>query len=325
MTRLTRRKVLSGVTALGVGGLAGCVGGQTVGDSANGADESSLSIAVGSKNFTEVIILGHMTAEVLESNTEYSVLDRMDYGNTPETLQGFIDGEIHTYWNYTGTMWMAEPPKHEEPVAGQEPQYEAVKAEAESEYDMRVLDMTSFENNWTFFAESGFREEMGIEVISDLAAYVNAGNYDLQVVVEDDFHSRLDGWPGLIDHYGFEQAALDAWDERNGVVVVDEGLTYDEVRLRDRDVGLGYTTDPQLSAYDLVTIPDDDNFWPHYNLLPVIAEEKATDEAVREINKIPPALGDADTMQRLNARHDIEGEDYEEIARSFLQDEGIIG
>jgi glycine betaine/choline ABC-type transport system substrate-binding protein len=330
--RQSRRSVLR---ACGTGiviatGTAGCVGNGDEGSDSDGDDtgeteNSDISeIIVGSKNFTENIILGYMIFEIIENNTDVLPIDEMNYGNNAETFEGFRNREIHTYWDYTGTMWMADPPTHDEAISDPQEQYEAVKEQMESEYDLRVLDRTDFENTWVFFALPDELEGTGVDTLSDLAAYVNDGNYEIQLAVEDDFFERPDGWPELTDHYGFGEEALEEWESQGGVVVTDVGLAYDEVQYRDADVGLGYSTDAQLAQSEYERIEDDNDFWPPYNLVPVIAEEKTSETIVAEINKIPPAIGDAGMMQSLNARVNIDGESERQVARSFLESEGVI-
>jgi len=311
-----RRSLVRGLALGSVGALAGCSGTVT---------DEAFELGVGSKNYTEQIILGYMSYEILASNTDAAVVDELNYGDTHETFDGFLQGHFHTYWDYTGTLWMVNEPKHEETFDDADEQYQAVKAEMEAEYDCRILDRTAFENRWAFFGRSETLAETGIETISDLAAHVNANNYDVTIVLEKDFYGRdFDGWGSLTEYYGFETSSLQAWEDAGGVIVTDEGLAYDEVQRQGRDIGIGYSTDPQLVADDLSVIEDDQSFWPYYHLVPLLASEKATDAVVSELNKLPAAIEDAEMMRSLNARHNQDGEDYQEIARSFLDDAGLI-
>ncbi|WP_049896557.1 ABC transporter substrate-binding protein [Natrialba chahannaoensis] len=317
----SRRSLLSTAGAVtGAGLLAGCSSVENPG--ADGDD--SLEIVVGSKNFTESIILSYMAYEVLDANTDASVVDETNYGNNAETWGAFENSTIDLYWDYTGTLWLTNPPQNDEPVIGQEEQYEAVKEEAEAEHDLEVLDMAPFENTWAIVADQETIDETDIETLSDLAAYVNDGNYDLSVAVEDDFYERNDGWPGLTEHYGFDDEALAEWEAADGVVVVNVGLTYDEVELGTADLGIAYSTNAQLATYNLELLEDDEYFWPAYNPIPVIAADKSTPDIRDELNRIGPAIGGPGTMQELNARVDVDGEDPQDVANSFLSDQGLI-
>jgi osmoprotectant transport system substrate-binding protein len=298
--------------------VAGCLG--SGGSEASSNDE----LIIGSKNFTENIILGYMSYEVIRENTGMAVIDETNYGNNAETLDGFVQGKIHTYWDYVGTMWLVDEPQNDTPIQNPEQQYRALKEQMEAEYEMQLLDMTPFENAYVFFAEPAFISASGIETISDLAAYINSGNYDITVAIENDFAQRNDGWPELVDYYDFEAGHRQTWESQGGLTVVDVGLGYDELRFGNADIALGYSTNAQLLDLTVEFIEDDKGFWPNYNLLPVLSAEKASEEVVAELNKIPAALDSAETMQQLNARVDLDGETPEEVARSFLSGEKII-
>lgn len=319
-TSHSRRDVLGGTGVLVSAGLAGCFGTE----SQRRDDGGDTEIVVGSKNFTENVLLGYLSYEVIRENTAVRVIDETNYGNARDTFDGLLRRDVHTYWDYTGTMRLVNEPQHEEPIEGPTQQYQALKEEMERVHEMRVLDRTSFENRYVFFTSPGFAEETGIRTMSDLAAFVNDGNYEFQIAVESDFSGRNDGWPRLTEYYGFDDQHLREWRSRGGLIVVDPGLGYDEFRFGDADIALGYSTNAQLQELDVVFVDDDRGFWPHYHLVPVIAEEKATEEVVGELNKIPGALDSAETMQRLNARVDIDDESPRQVARSFLRNAGII-
>lgn len=320
----TRRDILrrSGVGLAVSAGFAGCLG--TASEQSRPASASETPLIVGSKNFTENVILGYMSYEVLQENTDIPVEARTNYGNNAKTYAGFRNRDFHTYWTYVGTMWLVDEPRNEEPIRGPDEQYQALKTQMEDRYDIRILDRTSFENTYVFFTSPAFARQTGIETISDLAAAVNSGTYDITVAVEDDFSRRNDGWPALTDHYGFEDERVDEWRERGGLIVVDPGLGYDELRFGTADIALGYSTNALLEEMDVVILDDDQNFWPHYHLIPVLAAERASDTVVTELNKLPDVLDSAETMQWLNARVDLQGETPQQVAQSFLTAENVI-
>lgn len=322
----SRRRILqTGTTVLIAGaGLGGCLDSAT-NETTPTTNDAVMEIGVGSWNFTEQEILGYLLYELLSENTSHTVIDSIRYGNNDETWEGFKQRDFHTYVDYTGTLWFAKEPVGEQTFADPQAQYEAVKEQMETAHDLRLLAMTSFENSFSFTAKPATLDTTGIENLSDVAAYVNAGNYDLQIAMQRDFYGRADGWSALTDHYGFDSAALQEWEtEHDGVVQTDIGLEASMVVHDQVDIGLVYTTRAVLIEHDLELIADDRDFWPPYNLVPVIATAKATEPVVREINKIPATLTDAATMQRLNARVDIDGESPQAVARSFLQENEVI-
>lgn len=316
----SRRDVIGATGGLVSAGFAGCLGSEEQ----RASDDAGTEIVVGSKNFTENILLGYLSYEVIRENTGLRVIDETNYGNARDTFEGLLDREIHTYWDYTGTMRLVNEPRHEEPIEGPERQYKQLTAEMEQVHEMRILDRTAFENRYVFFTSPAFAAKTGVQEISDLAAFVNDGNYDFSVAIESDFADRNDGWPALTEYYGFEEQHLRKWTSRGGLIVVDPGLGYDEYRFGGADIALGYSTNAQLQELNVRFVEDDQGFWPHYFLVPVIAGEKATDPVVRELNKLPGALGSAETMRELNARVDIDDESPQQVARSFLRNAGII-
>jgi glycine betaine/choline ABC-type transport system substrate-binding protein len=318
----SRRRFLQvGGTVVGASGLAGCLGnirGQ------GGDDEETLEIAVGSWNVMETIIVGYMFYDVINENTQHTVVDQMNYGNNEETWEGFKNRAFHTYLDYTGTMWLTKEPVGEEALDDPQEQYEAVKEQMERAHDLRLLEMADFGNSFALAAPPATLSAADIETLSDLAAYVNAGNYDLQVAMQEDFYTRNDGWFELTDHYGFDEQALQEWESQGGVVQTDIGIEASLVDRGDVDIGLVYMTDAQPEFYNLELIEDDESFWPPYNLVPVVAEEKATETVVAELNKVLRALADATTMQNLNGRVTIDDEPPHEVATSFLQTADVI-
>jgi len=350
MQETSRRKALKrGGTALVTAGfVAGCSGeggggggGGTETSGGGGGDGGLSQITVGSWTYTEQVILGYLSYEILDANTDITVVDEVDYGNNAEVFEGFTrtnayadrddlpDPEtraFQTYWDYTGTMWAANPPTHSDPIlASSQAQYDAVKEEMESEYDLTILEMTSFENSFGWAGDPEFIDETGIETVSALAEYVNSGNYDVTIAIQSDFYNRTDGWQAMLDHYEFEDSAVQTWEnDHDGVVRTEIGVEASEVDQGNANIGLVYTTDATINEYDLRIIEDDQAFWPFYNLTPVVADEAATDPVITELNKLPSALGDATTMRRLNGRVSIDEEDPQAVARSFLSDEGLI-
>jgi glycine betaine/choline ABC-type transport system substrate-binding protein len=301
-------------------GLAGCLS-----DESGGGNGTDLEITVGSKNFTENIILGQMTIQVLTENTDHAVIDETNYGDNGETWEGFTAGAFDTYWDYLGTLWLVHPPQADEAVLeSAQAQYDAAVEQMEGAHDLHILEMTPFENSYAFMADPETIAETDIQTVNDLAAYVNRGNYDITIVIEDDFHQRSDGWPALTDHYGFDEMHLANWADASGIMIVSPGLTYDEVRRGNADVGLAYTTKAQIDTYDFQLLDDDGNFWPFYNLVPVVDEAKAPDDVQRELNRVIDALDSAETMQTLNARVVVDEENPKEVARSFLSSRGVI-
>ena len=313
MGRSTTRREMAKVTGLvGITSLAGCsslIGG-----------ESSESIAIGSKQFTEQQLLGNMAYHTLEENTDLEVVDEVGLGGTNTNFQALQEEEIDMYWEYTGTAWLTLPPQKEEVISDPEEIYDRVKSDFEEEHGITFLDRAPFNNTYVLLANSDWQSETGVETMSDFASHVQDGNTDLTVVMDAEFQERSDGWPGLIEHYGFDDAASEL-NVRN----VGAGLTYQVMGEGDAEVGMGFNTNPNIARYDLVALEDDQGFFPVYNPAPMVREETVADnESMSEpLNELAESLS-TETIRQLNQRVSIDGEDASEVARDHLTSNDLI-
>ncbi|MBF8435663.1 glycine/betaine ABC transporter substrate-binding protein [Halanaerobiaceae bacterium Z-7014] len=128
------------------------------------------TIGIGSKAWTEQLILGNLLVELLESHG-YPVDDRTGLGETPVLRNAMESGEIDLYWEYTGTVLMTV--MEDEEITEAEEAYQRVKDWDEAENDIIWLDYASANNTWTLMMLEEKAEELGIESISDLADHIN--------------------------------------------------------------------------------------------------------------------------------------------------------
>ncbi len=128
------------------------------------------TIGIGSKAWTEQLILGNLLVELLESHG-YPVDDRTGLGETPVLRNAMESGEIDLYWEYTGTVLMTV--MEDEEITEAEEAYQRVKEWDEVENDIIWLDYASANNTWTLMMLEEKAAELGIESISDLADHIN--------------------------------------------------------------------------------------------------------------------------------------------------------
>ena len=308
----TRRSLLTTVGAIGLGSLAGCS--SLVGGNGGG------SIAIGSKQFTEQQLLGYMSYHTLDENTDLDVVDEVGLGGTTTNFQALQEGEIDTYWEYTGTAWLTLPPQHDEVISDPQEIYDQVKSEFEEEHGITFLDRAPFDNTYVLLANPNWQPEVGIETMSEFASYVQEGNTNLTVVMNAEFQDRSDGWPGLVEHYEFADAASEL-----NIQNVGSGLTYQIIGEDEAEVGMGFNTNPNILRYDLVVLEDDKGFFPVYNPAPMVTMDTLEDnEAMREpLNELVTTLS-TDTIRQLNRRVSVDGEDASEVARDHLSSNGLI-
>lgn len=308
----TRRSLLTTVGAIGLGSLAGCS--SLIGGNGGG------SIAIGSKQFTEQQLLGYMSYHTLDENTDFDVIDEVGLGGTTTNFQALQEGEIDTYWEYTGTAWLTLPPQHDEVISDPQEIYDRVKSEFEEEHGITFLDRAPFDNTYVLLANPNWQSEVGIETMSEFASYVQEGNTDLTVVMNAEFQDRSDGWPGLVEHYEFADAASEL-----NIQNVGSGLTYQIIGESEAEVGMGFNTNPNIPRYDLVALEDDRGFFPVYNPAPMVTMDTLEDnEAMREpLNELVATLS-TDTIRQLNRRVSIDDEDASEVARDHLSSNDLI-
>jgi osmoprotectant transport system substrate-binding protein len=281
---------------------------------AMGPAETCGVIVVGSKEFTEQILLGKITALALQ-DAGYEVEDETNLGGTAVNREALTAGEIDMYWEYTGTAWIAHL-GHEDAITDPQEAYTKVKEE-DAQNGLVWLEMAPFNNTYTLMMKQETGDELGIASISDLADYINGGG-DASLCTDQEFYARPDGFKGVENLYGFQFTESE-------VVMMDPGLTYKALQDDQCTTAMGFATDGRIPAFGFFNLEDDKQFFPVYNPAPVIREE--TLQACPGVADVLAPVADAlttDTMMQLNKRVDIDEEDPEAVACSFLLDNGLV-
>ena len=313
MLQVLRRTWLSVVLMLGL--MLGAVGVASA--------QEEPSVTVGSKNFTEQLIVAEMIGLMLE-DAGYDVDRQLDLGGTAIAHEALIGGDIDVYVEYTGTGLIAilgmELPDEAENGDAATPEddgpidevYEIVAAEYPEEFGVEWLEPWGFNNTFALIVTSETAEEYDLESISDLEDVAG----DLIIGTEPEFPVRPDGLPGIEELYGFSF---------EGSQTADAGLLYDAVVEEEVDVIAGVSTDGRIPAYDLVILEDDLSFFPPYFAAPVVSQEllEEAPEIADILNQLSGAISD-DEMAAMN--YEVDDEDLEpiEVAQQFLEDEGIL-
>ena len=320
--RLDRRSLMA-VTA---GGAAVATLGR--GSIARAQDKPEVS--VGSKDFTEQIILGELTSLLLEE-AGYPVNRQLNLGGTAVVHQALVSGDVDVYTEYTGTGLLAilelplptadaaspvaSPVAEASPVAGgslADTVYQTVAAEYASQFNLVWLDPLGFNNTYVLAVGAETASSLGLTTISDLIGKEG----DLTFGATQEFLTRPDGLPGLSEAYG-----LSFGDERG----FDPGLTYTALDGGDVDVISAFATDGQIAQLGLVALQDDLGFFPPYYAAPVVRQELLDESPeVRDVlNQLAGKLDDA-TMAGLNAQVAIDQQEAVDVARSYLQGQGLV-
>lgn len=276
-------------------------------------------VVVGSKEFTEQLILGQIAILALEHHGIPTV-DETGLGGTVVVREAQERGDVDVFWEYTGTALITHL-GFDEAITDPEECY-AVVSETDLEQNQLVwLDYTPFNNTYTIMMRQSDSAALGITSISDLAAAINDGVEapepgEWNFATDHEYTIRDDGYPGLQELYNFE------FDE---VITMDLGITYGALRDGDVVTAMGFATDGRISAFELINLDDDLNFHPVYNCSPVVRQDTLEEypEIADILNPIARALT-AEAMSSLNMAVDIEERLPSEVAEEWLLEMGFI-
>jgi len=204
-------------------------------------------IAVGSKSFTESVILGELLSH-LAQNSGAQVQHRAELGGTQILWQALITGEIDAYVDYTGTI--REEILAEETRQGNKIESENDMQNALAKRNVIMSERIGFNNTYALGMRRSVAQKMGITKISDLKKHPQ-----LELGFSDEFVERKDGWRPLKDKYSLPHTQIKVMDHN----LAYRGLENDSIAVADL-----YTTDPEIKYYDLLALEDDLGFFPVY-------------------------------------------------------------
>jgi osmoprotectant transport system permease protein len=268
------------------------------------AEESGPRVVVGSKDFTEQVILGEIVAQLIESRTGVNVVRQFELGGDL-CHRAMLAGEMDVYVEYTGTAYSAIL-KHD-PITDARIAYQQVKQEYADRFDMEWLDPLGLINTFAILVRGEDARLLKLKNISDIAPH----SPRWRAGFGQDFMSRQDGYPGFAKVYGLRFAEPPR--------EMDLSLTYRALASRQVDVIAGNSTDGLINKLDLYQLADDRGYFPPYEAAAVFRKQ-ALDRypEIRDaINSLAGKITD-DGMRRLNYSVDGEGRDAKEVAREFL-------
>ncbi len=282
---------------------------------ASAQDNDKPTIRIGSKQFTEQIILAEMYALILE-DAGYPVERSFNLGGTAVVHQALINDELDMYLEYTGTALTAilgeEVPVADGGTPVAQTTYDIVADAYREQFDLVWLDELGLNNTYTITVRQETADELGIGSISDLEGHAE----DMTLGSDQEFPVRPDGLPGLQDTYGIEFG---------DVKILDAGLMYSALDKGQVDAITGYATDGRIPALGLVILEDDKDFFPPYFVAPVIRGDVLEENPELEelLNQLAGKIDD-ETMAELNRQVDEDGEEATDVARAFLIEQGIL-
>jgi osmoprotectant transport system substrate-binding protein len=295
-------------------------GGGEVTSGSDVADLSGASFTVGSKEFTEQLILGQITVQVLE-DAGAEVTDETGITGTTNVRKAMESEEIDMYWEYTGTGW-AELLGNDAGDAATDPQelFDNVAKEDLSKNDVKWLALAPVNNTYAIATSSSTSEDLGVTTLSDLAEVASSSPDDATLCAASEFIDRTDGLPGLEKSYGFDLP-------EDALTEVELGIVFTRVPQGDPcKFGEVFATDGRIPANDMVVLEDDKSFFVIYNLA-LTMNTSVYDENPELEDLFTPVAEKLTTeeLQALNSQVDVDGLPEEQVAQKWLEDNGFIG
>lgn len=287
-----------GVAALAAAVLIGAGVGVTAWVGGRGPD----TIRVGSKNFTEQVMLGELIAQTIEQRTSLRVERRLNLGGTFICDRALRGGDIDVYVEYSGTAHSAI--LHRPPETDPARVLSSIR-QSYTDVGITVLDPLGFENTFAMLVRGDDARRLNLRTISDVAAKTSGWRAGFGY----EFLERQDGYPGLVRAYGLRFGAAPT--------AMDLSLTYRALADRHVDLIAGDATSGLIEAYGLVMLEDDRHYFPPYDAVPL---------ARSAVLLAHPELRDAlaslritvAAMRRMNHAVDAGRRDPADVAREFL-------
>jgi len=291
---MDRRRFLAGSALL----LAGCAG-----------KKSGLSI--GSKNFTEQLVLGELLAQYLGRFVAAPIEKRFYLAGTYICHQALLAGRIDMYVEYTGTALVAilkEPPSSDHAAV-----FNMVKEKYASKFGVEALPSLGFDNTFAMVMRGSDARRLHLKTLSDAAAVAA----QLRLGVGYEFLERPDGYKGLVAKYGLHF--------REAPRVMDLGLLYRALQNNQVDLVAGSNTDGLIAALDLVVLEDDRHYFPPYDAAPLVRREtlQRYPEVASALQRLSGRIS-AEDMRRMNYAVDGEKKDAAAVVKEFIEKKLVV-
>jgi osmoprotectant transport system substrate-binding protein len=294
--------------------LSGCALSQTApGVKAGAASDGPLkgtSVTVGSKEFTEQLVLCAVTAQRLASQGAKVKRDCGINGSS-SVRTAETSGDIDLYWEYTGTAWISYL-KQTTVIPDQTEQFDKVR---DMDLGNGIVWLPQAEANDTYAVavKTATAKQLDVKTISDYAALTKSAPAKAEFCLQAEFNGRDDGWPGLVKKYGITLPA-------SGTATLDEGAIPNAISKGNPCAfGVVTSTDGRIPALGLTVLKDDKHFFPFYNLsLTVRQDFLKKNPKVKSVMAPITALLSTSVLQKLNASVDVDGETPAAVAKAWL-------
>ena len=269
------------------------------------------TITIGSKFFTEQVVLAELLAQHIEARTGVRVVRKSNLGGTLLCHKALLSGDLDLYVEYTGTALTAV--LNESPGTDDSGKiYQRVRQGYADRFALEVTEPLGFENTFAMVVRGTDARQYHLRAISDIVPIAPSWRAGFGY----EFLERPDGYRGWSQRYGLRFAAPPS--------VMDLGLIYRALVEKKVDVVAGNSTDGLISALDLVALADDRHYFPPYDAVPIVRRD-----TLAKFPQLRTALADLggkiseEDMRRLNASVDADQRDPAAVAREFRSAKGL--
>jgi osmoprotectant transport system permease protein len=265
----------------------------------------SSTIVIGSKNFTEQIILGELLAQHIESHTKLKVDRQLNLGGTFICHEAVKSGQIAGYVEYTGTSLTAV--LKQEPIKNPQVVFDSIKKAYSQQFQLEVMPPLGFENTFAFIVRSEDAQRLQIKTLSAAAKHTPQmrGGFGYE------FLERKDGYPAVAKTYGLKFAQTQQ---------MEFGLMYQALKEKRVDLIAANSTDGLISVLNLVVLEDDKQYFPPYQAVPVFNQAvlKKYPELRTAINQLAGLISTKD-IQTMNYQVDNQSLTVTQVVHDWLK------
>jgi len=275
------------------------------------------TIAVGSKNFTEQLILGKIAVILLKS-AGAKVKDYTNIPGSSSARQAQLQGQVQMEWEYTGTAWIAYM-GHSNPIDNSIKQWKAVRNQDLKQNQLVWLKPSPENNTYSFAVKQSTAKKYHLKTLGDIKKVPQKAR---TFCVESEFANRNDGFQPMLKAYGLK---LGTSVPRKNIKTLDTGAIYAATNNGLCNFGEVFTTDGRIKALHLKVLTDPKHFFPLYNVAPVLTK-KIYDEYPQLKDLFEPVAQAINNkvMINLNAQVDVDGREPVDVANDWLHKKGFI-
>jgi osmoprotectant transport system permease protein len=292
-----------------IGIILGIIGLIIAGLIAFNYQQTPTTIIIGSKNFTEQVILGEILAQQIETQTKLKVDRRFNLGGTFIAHEAVKVGKIAGYVEYIGTAFTAV--LKEKVITDPQLVYEKVKKEYQDKYKLTVMPSLGFENTFAMIIRGEDATKLQIKTLSEAAKYTP----QMQAGFGYEFLERADGFPGLSKIYGLNFA---------NIKQMELGLMYQALKEKQVDFIAANSTDGLIPVLNLVILEDDKKYFPPYQAVPIFNQEilQKYPELTDTINQLAGKISTTE-IQKMNYQVDNQSQPVEKVVSEWLKSKKI--